>query len=70
VRFAIAPPVEGPLAPRAEFSLTAAATLAREILALDEPAYRERFRGSAIKRAKLSGLQRNAAIVLTNVTEA
>jgi epoxyqueuosine reductase len=70
VRFAVAPPADGPLAPRAEFSVTGAATLAREILALDEPAYRERFRGSAIKRAKLGGLQRNAAVVLANIVEA
>ncbi len=86
VRFAHAPPTDGPLAPRRDFSpsdattdattdtttdtttdaTTDAARLAREILALDEPAYRERFRGSAIKRAKLSGLKRNAAVVLAN----
>ena len=70
VRFASAPPADGPLAPRAEFSVTDATRLAREILALDEPAYRARFRGSAITRAKLSGLQRNAAVVLANTVEA
>jgi epoxyqueuosine reductase len=43
-----------------------AATLAQELLAMDEDAYREAFRGSAMKRAKLSGLQRNAAIVAAN----
>jgi epoxyqueuosine reductase len=69
VRFATAPPAEGPLAPRAGFSTTETAALARELLALDEPAYRERFRGSAIKRAKLSGLRRNAEVVLTNAGE-
>lgn len=71
VRFASAPPSDGPLAPRRDFSATDATTdatrLAREILALDEPAYHERFRGSAMKRAKLSGLQRNAAVVLANI---
>ena len=66
VRFATAPPTDGPLAPRQDIALTDAAGLAREILALDESAYRERFRGSAIKRAKLSGLRRNAAVVLAN----
>jgi epoxyqueuosine reductase len=41
-----------------------ARALARELLAMDEERYREAFRGSAMKRAKLSGLQRNAAVVL------
>jgi epoxyqueuosine reductase len=40
-----------------------ARALADEILAMDEEAYREAFRGSAMKRAKLAGLQRNAAVV-------
>lgn len=70
VRFASAPPTDGPLAPRAEFSVTDAARLAHEILALDEPTYRQRFRGSAITRAKLSGLRRNAAVVLANTAGA
>lgn len=35
-----------------------------EILDLDQDRYAERFRGSAIKRAKLSGLQRNAKALL------
>ena len=69
VRFANAPPTDGPLSPRPEFVGTDAAKLAREILALDESAYRERFRSSAIRRAKLSGLQRNATVVLANTAE-
>ena len=69
VRFAKAPPAEGALAPRAGFATTDAAALAREILALDEPAYRERFARSAIKRAKLAGLQRNAVAVLENSSD-
>ena len=44
----------------------ATAALARTILAMDETEYRDRFRGSAMKRAKLGGLQRNAAVVLAN----
>ncbi len=34
---------------------------------LDEPTYREVFRGSAMKRTKLGGLKRNAEIVLRNL---
>lgn len=44
-----------------------AASTARAILAMDEPAYRATYRGSAMKRAKRAGLRRNAAIVLGNV---
>jgi epoxyqueuosine reductase len=38
-----------------------------ELLGLDEPAFRERFRGTAFLRAKRRGLLRNAALVLGNV---
>ena len=37
-----------------------------EILELDHEAYAHRFRGSAMKRAKLSGLQRNARALLAD----
>ena len=40
-----------------------------ELLAMDEASYRERFRHSAMKRAKLAGLQRNAAAVRGEKTE-
>ena len=43
------------------------ATLAQDILALDDEAFREVFRKSPVKRTKLKGLQRNAAVVLGNV---
>jgi len=42
-------------------------TLARDILALDQEAFSAAFRKSPMKRAKLRGLQRNAAVVLGNV---
>lgn len=37
-----------------------------DLLRLDEEAFRERFRGSAIRRTKREGLARNAAIALGN----
>jgi epoxyqueuosine reductase len=43
-----------------------AVTLAAEILALDQEAFSATFRKSPMKRAKLRGLQRNAAVVLDN----
>ena len=66
VKFAAPPPAEGALAPKAWLSGTDAGALARELLAMDEATYRERFRGSAMTRAKLAGLQRNARAVLAN----
>jgi len=45
-----------------------AATLARDILGLDQDAFSAAFRKSPMKRAKLRGLQRNAAVVLENAS--
>ena len=47
-----------------------ARTLARDLLALSDEAFRIAFRGSPMKRAKLGGLKRNAAVVLGSVGEA
>jgi epoxyqueuosine reductase len=44
-----------------------ARTLAREILATDDEGFRAAFKASPMKRAKLRGLKRNAAVVLGNV---
>ena len=41
--------------------------LAREILGMTQPAFSAVFKGSPMKRAKLRGLKRNAAVVLGNV---
>lgn len=55
------------LTPRAFLQDKDAATLAAELVQMDEESYRETFRGSAMKRAKLGGLQRNAERVLDNL---
>ncbi|WP_373060721.1 hypothetical protein [Gemmatimonas sp.] len=47
-----------------------ARTLAREILAMDQAEYAAAFKGSAMKRAKLQGLKRNACMVLGNIATA
>jgi epoxyqueuosine reductase len=57
---------EPAFAPRPVIGTKDAAELSRDILALDEAGYREAFRGSPMKRAKLDGLRRNAEIVLAN----
>jgi epoxyqueuosine reductase len=45
------------------------ARLAREILAMGDEDFRNAFRGSPMKRAKLRGLKRNAAVVVANIGE-
>jgi len=44
-----------------------ARSLACELLAMDEEPFREAFARSPMKRAKLRGLKRNAAVVLGNI---
>jgi epoxyqueuosine reductase len=46
-----------------------ARTLARDILALTPEEFIVAFKGSPMKRAKLRGLKRNAAVVLGNTTD-
>jgi epoxyqueuosine reductase len=67
VKFSRELPAGSPLAPRAALGGRDARALAREILTMDADGYAEAFRGSAMKRAKLRGLKRNAAVVLGNV---
>ena len=52
--------------PRGAIAGKNALTLAREILAMDDETFRNAFRGSPMKRAKLRGLKRNAAVVSGN----
>jgi epoxyqueuosine reductase len=42
-------------------------TLATDILALDQDGFSAAFRKSPMKRAKLTGLRRNAGVVLDNI---
>jgi len=67
VKFSQALPEGSAFAARAMFVEKEARTLAREILAMDQAEYAAAFKGSAMKRAKLQGLKRNAAVVLGNV---
>jgi epoxyqueuosine reductase len=53
-------------APRPALAGKDAGTLARDVLAMDEEQFRVAFKGSPMKRAKLRGLKRNAAVVLEN----
>ena len=46
-----------------------AVTLATDILALDQEQFSAAFRKSPMKRAKLAGLRRNAAVVLDNLQD-
>jgi epoxyqueuosine reductase len=64
VTFARVLPAGSPYAARAVLSGKDARALAADILGMEDAAYRDAFRGSAMKRAKLAGLQRNAGVVL------
>lgn len=50
--------------PRAAIDGKDAPTLAQDLLAMSDEEFRIAFKGSPMKRAKLSGLKRNAAVVL------
>jgi len=67
VKFSQELPDGSAFAARAMFVDKDARTLAREILAMEPADYAAAFKGSAMKRAKLQGLKRNAAVVLGNV---
>jgi epoxyqueuosine reductase len=56
--------------PRAAIGSKDAETLARELLEMSDDEFRMAFKGSPMKRAKLAGLKRNAAIVLKNLQAA
>ncbi len=66
VRFA-REPAEPAFAPRPAVAGKDARTLAREILLMSQEEFSAAFKGSPMKRAKLRGLKRNAAVVLGNI---
>jgi epoxyqueuosine reductase len=55
------------VAPREVLASKDARTLARELLSMSQAEFSASFKGSPMKRAKLRGLKRNAAVVLGNV---
>ena len=67
VRFASELPDDSPFAPREVIAGKDARTLAREILEMSQEEFSAAFRKSPMKRAKLRGLKRNAAVVLGNI---
>jgi epoxyqueuosine reductase len=66
VRFA-QPNAVPEFAPREVLAGKDARTLAREWLSMSQAEFSASFKGSPMKRAKLRGLKRNAAVVLGNV---
>jgi len=58
---------EPALRPRDAVATGDTRAFARELLAMDDKAFQEIFRGSPMKRAKRAGLARNAAVVLGNI---
>jgi epoxyqueuosine reductase QueG len=70
VRFARELSEGSPFAPREVIEGKDARTLAREILAMSRDEFTTAFRRSPMKRARLRGLKRNAAVVLGNVGSA
>ena len=66
VKFSEALAEDSPFRAREFIAGKDAATLATDILALDQEAFSAAFRKSPMKRAKLAGLQRNAMVVRGN----
>jgi epoxyqueuosine reductase len=67
-RFARTLPEDSPFAPREFLRDKDAPTLARELLAMSPEEFSAAIKRSPMKRAKLAGLKRNAAVVLGNLS--
>jgi epoxyqueuosine reductase len=66
-RFSHELPEGSPYAARSALGSGDARMIARELIAMSDEEFRGAFAGSPMKRAKLRGLKRNAAVVLGNV---
>lgn len=69
-KFATALPAGSPFAPREALGGKDARTLARDLLSMTQEEFSRAFKGSPMKRAKLRGLKRNAAVTLGNSGDA
>ena len=67
IKFSRALAEDSPFAPRGMVGGRDARTLARDLLGMTQAEFSAAFKGSPMKRAKLRGLKRNAAVVLGNV---
>ena len=67
VKYANLLPAGSPFAPREALAGKDVRTFARDILAMTQEEFSAAFKGSPMKRAKLRGLKRNAAMVLGSV---
>ena len=67
LKFSQALAEDSPFRARELIAETDAVTLSSDMFALDQHALSAVFRKSPMKRAKLRGLQQNAAVVITNV---
>jgi epoxyqueuosine reductase len=66
IKYANLLPAGSAFAPREALEGKDARTLARELLGMSQGEFGAAFKGSPMKRAKLRGLKRNAAVVLGN----
>jgi len=64
------PLTEAAFRPREAIAGKTAQALAAELLATSDDNFRIAFKGSPMRRAKLAGLRRNAAVVLGNLAGA
>ncbi len=67
-RFSEELPNQSPFAPREVIGDKDARTLARDLLSMSPEEFSRAFSKSPMKRAKLRGLKRNAAVVLGNIS--
>jgi epoxyqueuosine reductase QueG len=67
IKFATALAPDSPYTAREALDGKDARTLARELLGMTQEEFSRAFKGSPMRRAKLRGLKRNAAVVLGNV---